>query len=178
MVDEFSDTQIENELFLWGEVTSENCFELYKQILIQEKNEQDFNLNICSVGGEVEPIYGIMDKIEQMIGQGYNINTVGIGSVYSAAAMLFITGKTRMSYRNTSFMFHPYFYSLPENDHYSHKTYVDFMEKFYLKFMSELCEQIGLSKRKAKSFIEKCKTELWLNAEDAYELGIVHQIIE
>ena len=161
------------DLLLWGDITEETTRPIFEALL---QPVEPTNLYICSQGGELQPALALFDHILKM-GKTTTINTIGCGQVYSAAAIIFCAGYNRLSYRNTSFMFHEISYELPDAYHGEQKRFTEFTETTQNSMYENVLENLRMNKKDKDVFLQEYKNTLWLTPEEAQEYGIVTELI-
>jgi len=145
----------------------------YKKIKDKKKKEQFYvTMLINSPGGSVQDGFGIVDTMRLM---PYEIVTVGVGTVASMAATIYLAGDTRLSYPNTQYLLHQPLGGT-EGRATDIEIYADNIKYIKTKLNSFIAERIG----KSIEEIEKATStgDFILYAPEAKEYGIVHAIYE
>lgn len=142
-------------------------------------DNRDHNLPIeiyiHSNGGAATGLANIYD-VMQMISAP--IKTVCLGKCYSAGAVLLAAGSKgeRYAMKNSSIMIHGIQagFPIPGHDITNSKNYYEFLQNNNDNIMKILAHHTGHSLEKVK---EDCKQDLWLDAKQALEYGIIDRII-
>lgn len=74
-----------------------------KELEVVGYKREPINIYICSPGGMISSMFGIIDAIEN---SKTPVHTYAIGEIQSAAVSIFISGHKRFCYENTIFMIH------------------------------------------------------------------------
>ena len=166
----------ERVIFMSELVTKESAAQLSSLLLYydHEDHEAMINLYIHSDGGDAAGLTNIID-VMQMIRAP--IKTICIGKCYSAGAVILAAGTKgeRYAFRNANIMIHGIQcgFPLPGHDVINTKNYYDFLKENNDNIMKILAQHTGQSLKKIK---EDCLRDVWLDAEQALEYGIVDQI--
>jgi ATP-dependent protease ClpP protease subunit len=163
------------EIFLFGDITERSSKRIYQQLCYLQNKQIPINMTICSSGGDVESACAIIDKIQE-ISQELDVKITVAGKAYSSAALILMSAPTRLAYKNSGIMFHPCSYEMHDY-HDQNKKYIEFAEKTYNELMNFVIYQCGLGKNQSKNFIDQSKIGLWLTAEEAKRMKIIHGII-
>ena len=96
--------------FLTGEITEDNINACIKWIVYEnltKSSQKELTLYINSTGGDLYQAFGLIDI---MRGSNYPITTIGIGSIMSAAFLIFVSGTKGSRYiaPNTGIMCHQF----------------------------------------------------------------------
>lgn len=164
-------------LFVAEGVSDTMATELSAMLLYldNEDHEKPIEMYIHSNGGLVTGLSNIYD-VMQMIHAP--IKTVCIGKCYSAAAVLLAAGTKGMRYafKNSSVMIHgiQFGFPIPGSDMTSSKSYYDFVSNNNDNIMKMLAHHTGHTLEKVK---EDCKQDVWLNANEAKEYGLIDHIV-
>jgi ATP-dependent Clp protease protease subunit len=164
---------------LMDDITLESCKEVIHWIMeanYGEERPEIMTLFINSPGGDVNAAFALIDV---MRGSAIPIRTVGLGEISSCGFMIFISGKKgeRILTPNTSILSHQYSWGAVGKHHdlmgatkqftLTHEKIV----KHYKKCIPKLSEEDIRSKLLPPH-------DVWLSAEEAYELGICDKIKE
>lgn len=140
-----------------------------------EDHEATIEMHLHSNGGAVTGLLNIYD-VMQMIQAP--IKTVCVGKCYSAAAVLLAAGNKgeRYAQKNSSIMIHGIQcgFPVPGHDMTSSKNYYDFLMENNDNIMKILAQHTGHSLAKVK---EDCKQDVWMDAKQALEYGLIDHII-
>lgn len=106
---------LNRNIFIYGDITSEKIEDVMRQLVeitsydqLIDKQIKDYEpeliyLWICSAGGEVLPVIGL---VEYMMHGSTPIVTVCVGEACSAAFMILMAGHFRLAVRGSSLMAH------------------------------------------------------------------------
>jgi len=135
------------------------------------------DINICSYGGEVFPMWAIIDHINAIKKLGIEVHTYGYGFAASASALIFIMGDKRFIAEQAWFMIHPHSAALNTSGSESEQLMFQEWSVRYAKIVSEasklsfdeVMEMLKGSSRQNTNYF--CATE-------CIALGIAHEIIK
>ena len=165
--------------FLTGEIEEENIENAIKWIvyenLICGNSPKTLTMYINSNGGDLNSAFALIDVMKQ---SKCPIRVIGLGSVCSAAFMIFSSGTKGERYiaNNTSIMCHQYTDGM-EGKHHDIKSRFKEVELTNTRMIEILKENTGLETRTIKSKL-LCPTDVWLTAEELIELGIADNFLE
>ena len=165
--------------FLTGEIVEENIENAIKWIvyenLICGNSPKTLTMYINSSGGNLNDSLGLIDIMRT---SQCPIRTIGIGSICSAAFMIFSSGTKGERYiaNNTSIMCHQYTDGM-EGKHHDIKSRFKELELTNTRMIEVLKENTGLETRTIKSKL-LCPTDVWLTAEELIELGVADNFLE
>lgn len=164
-------------IFLSEDVTKKSAAELSALLLYydNEDHESPISLYIHSNGGDAAGLANIYD-VMQMIQSP--IKTICVGKCYSAGAVILAAGSKGERYmlKSAKVMIHgiQFGFPLPGQDIITSKTYLDFVKENNDSIMKMLAKHTGHSLEKVK---QDCTRDVWLDAKQALEYGIVDHII-
>ena len=164
--------------FLIGEINEENIEETIKWIVYENITcgsiPKTLTLYINSTGGSLNDSLGLIDIMRT---SKCPIRIIGIGSICSAAFMIFSSGTKGQRYiaKNTSIMCHQYSDGI-EGKHHDIKSRFKEVELTNARMINVLKENTGLDTRTIKSKLLNA-TDVWLTAEEMVELGIADDYI-
>jgi len=162
--------------FLTGEIDEDNVGECIKWITYEnlDAKEKVLTLYINSMGGDLYQAFALIDVIQS---SNHAIRVIGIGSVMSAAFMIFASGTKgeRYAAKNTSFMCHQ-FSSGVEAKYHDIKAEMKENESLNNKMVAILKEATGLAPSKIKSKLLPA-SDVYLTSEEVVELGIADFIL-
>jgi ATP-dependent Clp protease protease subunit len=165
--------------FLTGEIEEENIENAIKWIvyenLICGNSPKTLTMYINSNGGDLNSAFALIDVMKQ---SKCPIRVVGLGSICSAAFMIFSSGTKGERYiaNNTSIMCHQYSDGM-EGKHHDIKSRFKELELTNTRMIEVLKENTGLETRTIKSKL-LCPTDVWLTAEELIELGVADNFLE
>lgn len=161
----------QRQVFLHSQVSESMCDILISQLLLLDKiNNDPIYLYVNSPGGYVSWGFALIDVMKSLKSK---VITIGSGCIASMGTVIFISGKERRCYKNTTFMFHDMFSGVVD---YSQKmkARVDFQEKEWEQLARHVKEHTKLTQKE----LEFMRTgELWLFSEEAKSKGVVDIII-
>lgn len=141
-----------------------------------EDNSLPIEMYIHSNGGAVTGLSNIYD-VMQMISAP--IKTICIGKCYSAAAVLLAAGTKgeRYAFKNSSVMIHgiQFGFPIPGHDMTTSQSYYEFINANNDNIMKMLAHHTGQPLEKVKT---DCKEDVWLDAKQALEYGLIDHIIQ
>jgi len=162
--------------FLIGDISEDNINECIKWIIYEnlDKRGNTLTLYINSMGGDLYQAFALIDVMRTSENP---IRVIGIGSVMSAAFLIFASGTEgeRWAAPHTSFMCHQ-FSSGTEAKYHDIKAEMKENEELNAKMVTILKEATGL----APSVIKKKllpASDVYLTAAEAVELGIADRIL-
>ena len=164
--------------YLSGEISNDTIGPCIKWILHENMLPRTpgkfLTLYINSFGGDLYEAFGLIDIMRT---SHLPIRTVGVGSVMSAAFLIFAAGTKgqRVLGRNTGVMCHQYSDS-PEGKHHDLKAHMLEGERCNQRMMEILKAATNLPASKIRSKMLK-ETDVYMTAEEAVELGIADSII-
>lgn len=162
-------------IYLSGEIDEFTVHELIAKFRIvlnnrPENSKESINLIIDSHGGCAYSMFGVIDYIESL---DVKVNTVCRGRAMSAAALILSSGTgKRVASKRSTIMLHEG--SSVQVGKYSDlkvaSKQADKMENMVRVLLAEK------TKKDADWWAENTKTDLWLTAEEALDLGLIDSI--
>jgi ATP-dependent Clp protease protease subunit len=165
--------------FLYGEIDEDNVIECIKWIVYENVTSgttpKNLTLYINSVGGSLNDSFALIDVMKN---SNCPIRVIGLGTIASAAFMIFSAGTKGQRYiaKNTSIMCHQYSDSY-EGKHHDIKSRYRESELTNTRMIDILKENTGLDTRTIKTKL-LCPTDVWLTAEEMIEFGIADGLFE
>lgn len=163
--------------FLTGEVNEESILEVIKWIVyenLQANKEKVLTLYINSTGGSLCDAFALIDVMRN---SACPIRTIGMGSVMSAAFLIFAAGTKgqRFIARNTSIMCHQFSEDM-DGKYHDIKAQMRESENTNKRMLEVLKESTGLNNRVIRTKLLP-PSDVWLNADDVIELGVADHIL-
>lgn len=165
------------QVWLWGDIDDESTYFIIQQLnYLCCGNSNPIYILINSKGGDMDCECLLIDEIEALKRDGICVNTIALGTAYSAAASVLAMGTKgcRFANPNSSIMLHPCSIELDRDYEGNQKL---LMEAFYKK-----TEKVSLLISRAcgitnyEKFSKDIDKGLWLNAEEAIQYGVVDYI--
>ena len=161
--------------YLFGEIEESNISECIKWILYEnlDAKEKVLTLYINSTGGNLYEAFALIDVIRN---SRHSVRTIALGSVMSAAFLIFAAGTKgeRYAARNTSFMCHQFSETMSDKYHDLKATMKE-NDMCNEKMVVILKEATGL----AASVIKKKllpPSDVYLTAEECVDLNVADHI--
>jgi len=141
--------------------------------LLQNRKDKTapINLMINSPGGDVHEMFAIIDYMESL---DVKVNTICRGKAFSAAAVILTCGTgSRMMSKRSTMMFHQSssFLGGKMSDITAYLDNVKNLEKHVYSLLAER------TNKDAEYWKEHMRSDMFLTAEEAKQLGIIDQII-
>jgi len=169
---------LENHVhFLVGEISEDNVTEAIKWIVyenLDKKHDKILTLYISSTGGDLYQAFGLIDVIKN---SNCTVRTIGIGSVMSAAFLIFAAGTKGQRYaaKNTSFMCHQFSES-SEGKYHDIKATMRGNDLCNEKMVDILKEATGMPVAKIKSKLLPA-SDVYLTASEVVDFSVADHII-
>ena len=168
---------LENSVhFLTGEITEENVNECIKWLVYEnlEAKEKVLTLYVNSSGGDLYQAFALIDIMRN---SKHVVRTVGIGSVMSAAFLIFTSGDQgeRHIAANTGIMCHQFSGGADAKFH-DLKAEMKENEMLNKKMVEILKNATGLAPSRIKTKLLPA-SDVYLTAQEAIELGIADHLI-
>jgi len=168
---------LENSVhFLTGEITEENINECIKWLVYEnlEAKEKVLTLYVNSSGGDLYQAFALIDIMRN---SKHVVRTVGIGSVMSAAFLIFTSGDhgERHLAANTGIMCHQFSGGTDAKFH-DLKAEMKENEMLNKKMVEILKNATGLAPSRIKTKLLPA-SDVYLTAQEAIELGIADHLI-
>lgn len=162
--------------FLTGEIDEENVAACIRWIIYENLNTQDHTLTLFlnSSGGDLYQAFGLVDIMKS---SKHPIRVIGIGSIMSAAFLIFCAGTKgkRMIARNTGIMCHQYS-DTPHGKHHDLKAQMKEGETCNERMYQIISDATGLPDTKIRSRLLR-ETDVYLTSQEAIELGVADGIL-
>ena len=169
---------LENSVhFLTGEITEENINECIKWLVYEnlEAKEKVLTLYVNSSGGDLYQAFALIDIMRN---SKHVVRTVGIGSVMSAAFLIFTSGDRgeRHLAANTGIMCHQFAGGGSDAKFHDLKAEMKENEMLNNKMVEILKNATGLAPSRIKTKLLPA-SDVYLTAQEAIELGIADHLI-
>ena len=163
--------------FLTGEITAENVEECIKWIVYEnlEVKEKILTLYINSTGGDLYQAFALIDIIQS---SKHSVRTIAIGSIMSAAFLIFTSGTKGERYiaANTGIMCHQFAGGGGDAKFHDLKAEMKENELLNQKMVNILKEATGLTPSRIKSKLLPA-SDVYMSAQEALDLGIADQLL-
>jgi ATP-dependent Clp protease protease subunit len=173
---------IENKIFFYADIDSTSAVELNKMLIetdIKLQNTKNTlgddytpvcHLHLSSNGGEIFSAFAIVDTIRQMKSKVY---TYVDGAAASAATLILLAGEKRYMGKYSHLLIHQLSggmygkFNEMEDEIYNCTALMKLLKTFYK-------EKTKMPMKKLDEILSK---DIWLNAEECQQFGIIDQII-
>ena len=162
--------------FLTGEITQENVNECIKWIVYEnlDAKEKILTLYVNSTGGDLYQAFALIDIIQS---SKHSVRTIAIGSIMSAAFLIFTSGTKGERYiaANTGIMCHQF---SGGSDAKFHDLKAEMKENELLnkKMIDILKDATGLPPSKIKSKLLPA-SDVYLSTQEALDYGIADHLL-
>ena len=163
--------------FLMGDITTENINEVIRWIVYENCNpgEKILTLYINSAGGGLNDAFALIDIMRCSKSK---IRTIGIGSICSAAFLIFVAGTKGERYisKTTSILSHQYS-DIFEGKHHDLKSRMkesEFSHNRMLQVREDSTNELDTKEIRSKLLKP---TDTWLTVEDMIEYGLADHIL-
>ena len=158
--------------YLGSEIDESSISEVIRWIVyenLKPEPQKTLTLMINSTGGDLSQAFALIDVMKN---SKHPIRTIGVGSVISAAFLIFASGTRgeRFIARNTSIMCHQYSCSA-EGKHHDLKAYNKEMESTNKRMAIILKEATDLDLKTIRAKLLP-PTDVWMTPNDLIEFGI------
>ena len=166
----------ESVIYLFGEIAEYTLFDFMTRVrtVIRERDDNykddALNLIINSPGGDVSEMFGIIDFMDLI---DTKVNTIVRGSAQSAAAIILACGTgQRAASKHSTIMFHQGS-TFSQGKLSDVRAGLEYSKSVEAKIYALLGER---TKKDAKWWEDKMKSDFYLTAEDALEFGVIDTI--
>ena len=163
--------------FLTGEITAENVQECIKWIVYEnlEVKEKILTLYVNSTGGDLYQAFALIDIMQS---SKHSVRTIAIGSIMSAAFLIFTSGTKGERYlaANTGIMCHQFAGGGGDAKFHDLKAEMKENELLNQKMVNILKEATGLTPSRIKSKLLPA-SDVYMSAQEALDLGIADQLL-
>lgn len=170
ITDEMMNSRI---LFLDEPVCAETCIPLAKALLYLENcdSEAPVTLFVSSPGGAVDAGLALIDVMQSV---SCPVNTVGLGTVASMAAVILASGDHRSAYANCQILIH----QLMGGTGIQQQSDMEIAAEHFRQMRAKLDELLAQkSPYDETHFHDLTDRDCWCDAERALELGLIDEII-
>jgi ATP-dependent Clp protease protease subunit len=169
---------LENSVhFLTGEITEENVNECIKWLIYEnlDAKEKVLTLYVNSSGGDLYQAFALIDTMRN---SKHVVRTVGIGSIMSAAFLIFTSGDQgeRHLAANTGIMCHQFAGGGSDAKFHDLKAEMKENELLNKKMVEILKNATGLAPSRIKAKLLPA-SDVYLTAQEAIDLGIADHLI-
>jgi ATP-dependent Clp protease protease subunit len=169
---------LENSVhFLTGEITEENVNECIKWLVYEnlDAKEKVLTLYVNSSGGDLYQAFALIDTMRN---SKHVVRTVGIGSIMSAAFLIFTSGDQgeRHIAANTGIMCHQFAGGGSDAKFHDLKAEMKENELLNKKMVEILKNATGLAPSRIKTKLLPA-SDVYLTAQEAIELGVADHLI-
>lgn len=169
---------LDNHTFLInGDIDEETIGAAIRWLIYENTSDTEKTLTIYinSMGGSVTDAFALIDMMKQ---SKHYIRTIGVGSVMSAAFLIFTAGSKGLRYiaKNASILSHQYSDEIGEAKHHDIKSFAKEAEYTNDRMVRLLKECSGLDTTTVKRKLLP-PTDIWLQAEELIDLGIADHIL-
>lgn len=165
-----------NVHFLTGEIAEENIEQAIKWIVYSNLNnaEKTLTLYINSSGGDLYQAFALIDIMK---GSRFPIRTIGLGSIMSAAFLIFASGTKGLRFiaPNTGIMCHQ-FSDAQEGKYHDIKAQAVESDHCNRRMLEILKEATGLPASKVKAKLLP-PTDVYLTADELIDLSVADAIL-
>lgn len=148
------------------------CNKIDNERNIPLEEREPIKLIIDSNGGSLSSCFTIIDAISTSITPVY---TIVIGCAYSAGLFIAISGHKRFCYSKSSFLFHEGgLTSGGYMDANKFKNFADFYKRTLKELKTIMLQYTAINEEWYK---ENQNEDIWLNAQEAKNLGMVDEIL-
>lgn len=164
--------------FLTGEITTDSVNAAIKWIVYEnlEAKERTLTLYINSTGGDLCAAFGLIDMMNT---SRHPVRTIGVGSIMSAAFLIFASGYNGERYlgANTSVMCHQFSGETPDSKYHDIKAVMKENDSLNTR-MTELLKQVtGMDTRAVRSRLLPA-SDVYMTAQEAVDLGVADHILQ
>ncbi len=162
----------ENENADIGNISSRSMAAAFRALKILSETTKPIEIYVSSYGGDVESMLGFYDLMKQT---RCKLKGFASGKCMSAATVILAGCDERISYENTSFMFHDISFELINSKIHDHSSYLKEAERIQKRLYKILWEETGISEEFWSTI---CKKDFYMTPEEALKLGFIHQVLK
>lgn len=163
--------------FLTGEITEENVNECIKWIVyenIEQAKHKTLTLYINSTGGDLYQAFALIDMIRTST---HSVRTIGLGSIMSAAFLIFVSGTKGERYiaPNTGIMCHQFSDGVDAKYH-DIAAQMKESNNCHTRMLNILKDASDMSVSKIKAKLLPA-SDVYLTANEMVDLGLADSIL-
>lgn len=167
-----------SSFFLTGEICSENVNQAIKWITYENlvaEEQKVLTLYINSEGGDLYQAFALIDVMRV---SNHPIRVIGLGSVMSAAFLIFAAGTKGERYigPNTGIMCHQFSFGSDEVKYHDIKAAMKEGDRANERMLKVLQEATGLPTSKIKAKLLPA-SDVYLTADEMIELGLADKLL-
>jgi ATP-dependent protease ClpP protease subunit len=174
---------INNDIYFYGQITSQSCKELNDVLLSLDNESKKFminfntdpppiNLHIQSEGGSLMDTFYTIDLIDNL---ETPVNTYVDGYVASAGSLISVVGKKRFMTKNSFIMIHQLSSTLGEGKFNDLDDNMDNLNKFMETIRNLYLKKSKIPKDRLNDILDH---DLWMNSKECLDYGLVDEILE
>ena len=169
---------LENSIhFLTGEITEENINECIKWIVfenLEKVKQKTLTLYVNSTGGDLYQAFALIDVMNS---SNHPIRTIGVGSIMSAAFLIFASGTQGERYiaANTGIMCHQ-FSDSQEGKYHDIKAQAKENELCNARMVEILKDATGLPTAKVKAKLLPA-SDVYMTAQELLDYSVADQLL-
>jgi len=163
--------------FLTGDIDEDNIEDAIKWVVYENMNGQTNKMLTLYVNSDGGVLTDALALIDVMRSSKYPICTIGMGSIVSAAFLIFTAGTRgyRYLYPNTSIMCHQYSAEIT-GKHHDIKAQLMESDLMNARMVSVLQNNSDLDVRTIKNKL-LCATDAWLTPKQMIEFGLADKLL-
>jgi len=174
---------INNDIYFYGQITSQSCKELNDVLLSLDNESKKFminfntnpppiNLHIQSEGGSLMDTFYTIDLINNL---ETPVNTYVDGYVASAGSLISVVGKKRFMTKNSFIMIHQLSSTLGEGKFNDLDDNMDNLNKFMETIRNLYLKKTNIPKDRLNDILDH---DLWMNSKECLDYGLIDEILE
>lgn len=146
-----------------------------KSIDEQLGTKDDIEIYVDTNGGEVFAAFSVVDMIEQMKKDGYNIITINMSKAFSAGFLIVLSGSTRKAFSRSRYMLHDVSYATWGKTQQMREDIeeTEVIRNMCFELIQKYCD---ISEEQIKYWIDR-KVDKFFSAKEMLELKGVDEIL-
>ena len=162
-----------NEIYFYCDINNKTACSLLKNInfLISNNLNKTIKVFLQSDGGCLYSSLGLYDYISSL--SQTNIEIIVMGNAFSGAALLLQSADKRVCMPSSKIMIHEGHAFVPEDNLNNIKEFISAYENEVALMVEIFAAKTG---QKTSVLKKKMKNDIYLNAEEALEMGLVDEI--